>query len=60
MRYIKPDFYDDFRCIASACRHSCCAGWEIDIDEDTADYYAELSGAIGGELRAHILSLIHI
>ena len=54
MRYIKPDFYDDFRCIASACRHSCCAGWEIDIDEDTADYYAELSGAIGGELRAHI------
>lgn len=54
MIYIKPDFYDDFRCIASACRHSCCAGWEIDIDEDTADYYAELSGAIGGELRAHI------
>ena len=54
MRYIKPDFYDDFRCIASACCHSCCAGWEIDIDEDTADYYAELSGAIGGELRAHI------
>ena len=54
MRYIKPDFYDDFRCIASACRHSCCAGWEIDIDEDTADYYAELSDAIGGELRAHI------
>ena len=54
MRYIKPDFYDDFRCIASACRHSCCAGWEIDIDEDTADYYAELPGDIGDALRAHI------
>lgn len=54
MRYIKPDFYDEFRCIASACWHSCCAGWEIDIDEDTADYYAELPGAMGGELRAHI------
>lgn len=54
MRYIKPDFYDDFRCIASACHHSCCAGWEIDIDEDTADYYAELPGDIGDALRAHI------
>lgn len=56
MKYIKPDFYDDFRCIASACRHSCCTGWEIDIDEDSADYYAELSGEIGEELRAHIKS----
>lgn len=40
MKYIKPDFYDAFHCIASRCRHSCCVGWEIDIDGDTADLYS--------------------
>jgi lysine-N-methylase len=28
-----PDYYPSFRCIASACRHTCCVGWEIDVDE---------------------------
>ena len=56
MKYIKPDFYDNFRCTASACRHSCCEGWEIDIDEDSADYYEQLPGRIGEELRANIKS----
>lgn len=28
-----PDYYKDFKCIADACRHTCCAGWEIDVDE---------------------------
>lgn len=29
-----PDYYKNFKCIASLCRHTCCAGWEIDVDED--------------------------
>lgn len=28
-----PDYYKDFKCIADRCRHTCCAGWEIDVDE---------------------------
>ena len=28
-----PDNYKDFKCTASFCKHTCCAGWEIDIDE---------------------------
>ena len=28
-----PDYCKDFRCIASECRHTCCAGWTICIDE---------------------------
>ena len=28
-----PDYYKDFRCIADECRHTCCAGWVIGIDE---------------------------
>lgn len=51
MLYVEPDFYRDFRCLAGACGHSCCQGWEIDIDEDTARLYAELPGPIGDELR---------
>ena len=30
-----PDYYKNFKCIASACKHTCCAGWEIDVDEDS-------------------------
>lgn len=34
-----PDYFDEFECIAGRCRHSCCAGWEVEIDEKTFDYY---------------------
>ena len=54
MIYVKPDFYDSFICRAGKCRHSCCIGWEIDIDEDTAKYYEELGGDMGSELSANI------
>ena len=39
MHTVIPSFYPDFQCRASRCRHSCCKGWEIDIDEDTAEKY---------------------
>ena len=32
MQIIVPDYYKEFSCIADHCRHSCCIGWEIDID----------------------------
>lgn len=35
MKLLKPDFYDGFACIASRCRDTCCAGWEIEVDEET-------------------------
>lgn len=54
MLYVRPDFYDDFHCLAGACRHSCCVGWEIDVDEDTLSYYRELGGELGEELRRQI------
>ena len=40
---IIPDYYKDFKCIASECRHNCCIGWEIDIDKDTAARYEKLA-----------------
>lgn len=51
MLYVEPDFYGKFQCIADKCAHSCCLGWEIDIDEDTAALYEGLPGELGEELR---------
>lgn len=50
-----PDYYKDFRCIAGACKDSCCIGWEIDIDEDTKTYYEQVKGSFGESLRAHMV-----
>ena len=54
MLSVRPDFYDDFHCLASACRRSCCVGWEIDVDEDTLQYYQRIPGKLGNELRRQI------
>lgn len=51
---IIPDFYERFRCKADACQHTCCRGWEIDIDDVTADYYQQLEGPLGDAIRQHI------
>ena len=50
----KPDFYDQFKCIASRCTDTCCVGWEIDIDEATQDVYRKISGVFGDRLRENI------
>lgn len=54
MKGFAPGYYPRFRCIGGACRHSCCVGWEIDIDEDTLDYYECVEGDFGARLRAGI------
>jgi len=54
MKLIAPDYYQDFKCIAGACRHSCCIGWEIDVDPDTLAYYHTVEGPLGERLRKGI------
>ena len=53
--HLQPDFYECFRCRASACRHSCCRGWEIDIDENTLELYQNLSGEWREKMDAAIV-----
>ena len=53
--HLQPDFYDRFRCRAAACRHSCCKGWEIDIDENTLDLYRSLKGTWREKMDAAIV-----
>lgn len=39
MIYTKPDYYDDFTCIADKCPKTCCSGWQIMIDDDSLSRY---------------------
>lgn len=54
MKLRKPVYYDAFKCIGSACQDTCCAGWEIEIDECTAKRYHDVTGTMGERLRANI------
>ena len=49
-----PRYYGSFRCIADRCRHSCCVGWEIDVDQESLARYRALSGEIGESIRESI------
>lgn len=51
-----PDYYKDFHCIADKCKDSCCIGWEIDIDEETLEYYQEVPGSFGKRLSENIVN----
>lgn len=54
MNLVYPDYYNDFRCIADKCRHSCCIGWEIDIDSESLSFYKTVEGDFGKRLRDNI------
>ncbi len=54
MRTMVPEDYGSFRCIAEKCRHSCCIGWEIDIDAESLRRYRSIPGDMGRRLQAVI------
>ncbi|OON85448.1 hypothetical protein BXO88_12385 [Oribacterium sp. C9] len=49
-----PEYFERFRCIGGACPDTCCAGWEVDVDPDSAEYYKSVKGEFGDRLRKHI------
>ena len=55
MKEVFPNYYKNFKCIADRCKHSCCIGWEIDIDEDTMDLYNSLEGEFAEKIRENIV-----
>jgi len=54
MRVYAPRGYEQFRCLMGDCRHSCCWGWEIDIDASSLEKYLSLPGQLGDRLRENI------
>lgn len=51
---IKPDFFDEFKCKASECKHTCCRGWEIDIDPISLSRYLNYEGKLGKKMKESI------
>lgn len=49
-----PHYYQRFQCTASACPDTCCAGWEIVIDDKTLKKYRKTRGAFGKRLRSGV------
>lgn len=47
--------WEKFSCTAEKCSHSCCKGWEIDIDNPTLRRYGTVEGELGQELRKSIM-----
>lgn len=52
MKIVEPAVYKDFRCIGGACPDTCCAAWEVVVDDASAARYAAAKGNIGDRLRA--------
>lgn len=44
MLYTTPDYYNKFKCIAGSCPDTCCAGWQIVIDEESMKKYQNFKG----------------
>ena len=56
MRIRVPDYYKNFKCIASECEDTCCAGWEIVIDDEAYEYYKTVQGEFGNRLKDEIVT----
>ncbi|MDR3598339.1 flagellin lysine-N-methylase [Clostridium sp.] len=41
-----PKYMVDFKCINSKCSDTCCAGWDINIDEASYDKYVSSAGRL--------------
>jgi lysine-N-methylase len=51
--FFRPDYAQDFRCIASACEDTCCQGWSVPIDQATYAKYSTLH-----QMKPHLGTLI--
>lgn len=52
MRERTPDYFKKFKCIDKKCDDSCCAGWEVDLDDNSYEYYRSVKGEFGERLRS--------
>lgn len=50
MRYRRPQYYQNFQCIADRCPATCCAGWQIVIDEESLEKYSNIKSDFGTRL----------
>ena len=53
-KVLKPNYYDEFKCIANDCEDHCCAGWGVSIDKGTFNKYRKLNNKFGIQLNTNI------
>ena len=46
-----PTYYNEFSCIADKCEATCCAGWQIVIDEHSLKKYKKVTGAFEQRIK---------
>ena len=54
MIYTFPHYYNHFKCTASGCPDTCCAGWGIMIDSASLKKYRDMDGPFGSRLHNSI------
>lgn len=54
MQITRPDYYKNFACIADVCPDTCCAGWQIVIDEKSLKKYRNVKGLFRNRLHNDI------
>ncbi len=56
MKLLSTDDYVKFECIGGECPLTCCGGgWNIVVDEKSAEYYKSVEGEFGDELRSGMI-----
>lgn len=51
MKIFAPKYYQNFKCVAGDCTHSCCIGWQIEVDRTTLEKYARLHGDYAQKIK---------
>lgn len=55
MKTFMPEYMNNFHCKADKCKDTCCAGWEIEIDEESFRRYLEIDDpSLQREVVQHI------
>ena len=54
MKYFVPDCFKSFKCTARECSDNCCIGWEIQVDDESYDYYSGLNCRLGERIIKNI------
>lgn len=54
MKNTYPAYYKKFSCIADKCPDTCCAGWDVVVDSESLEKYADLNTPYGEKIRSLI------
>ena len=54
MKITVPHYYSRFQCVAGQCPDTCCAGWQIMIDETSLKKYRKRRDSFGSRLKNSI------